>query len=327
MHGALSSTGLMVFVLAAACGTRPALPDAVKSDAIRVRVGNQTDGIIRTVRLEEYVAGAVLSELHPAATDSEHVRAMFDVQTIIARTYARAHRGRHAREGFDLCATSHCQLYEPARLARSRWAVVARAAAARTAGTILWHDGAPADAVYHADCGGHTSAAADVWGGAGFPYLRARRDGGSAKAAHQGWQYAVDAATLQRALDSDPRTRLGRPPTAIVVVRRDRSGRAQRVVLHGPRNVTVAGAELREVLSAAFGPRSLRSTRFEVTMADGQFRFSGSGFGHGVGLCQAGARARVAAGDSPETVLQHYYPGTVLAREGDAMRSRRRAGD
>jgi stage II sporulation protein D len=279
------------------------------------------------VLLEDYVEGAVLSELHPAGTESGHVRAIFELQAVIARTYARAHRGRHRGEGFDLCATTHCQLYEPARLTRSRWAVVARAAAARTAGMILWHDGAPADAVYHADCGGYTSAAADVWGGAGFPYLRARRDEGNAKAAHQRWDYAVDAGTLRRALDSDPRTRIGRPIKAVVVTGRDRSGRAQRIVLRGPPNVTVTGADFRAVLSAAFGPRSLRSTRFEVTMANGQFRFSGSGFGHGVGLCQAGARARVAAGDSPQAVLQHYYPGTVLGQDGRAVLPSRRVRD
>jgi stage II sporulation protein D len=243
---------------------------------------------------------------------------MFEVQTIIARTYARAHRGRHSRDGFDLCATTHCQIYDPARLTTSRWASVARAAAARTAGTILWYAGAPADAVYHADCGGHTSAAADVWGSTRFPYLRAQRDDGIGDGAHEGWRYAVEADLLQRVLDRQAGMRVGRRLTAIVVATRDRSGRAQRVILRGAREVSVTGAELRQVLSAAFGPKSLRSTRFDVTSAQGRFLFSGTGFGHGVGLCQAGARARLAAGNSPRAVLQRYYPGTALALGGDS---------
>jgi hypothetical protein len=38
--------------------------------------------------------------------------------------------------------------------------------------------------------------------------------------------------------------------------------------------------------------------------------FEGRGFGHGVGLCQAGAFARIMAGGKPAAVLARYYPGT-----------------
>ena len=93
---------------------------------------------------------------------------MFEVQAIVARTYAAAHRGRHAREGFDLCSTTHCQIYEPARLAAIAVGPGASSTRVqRTAGVILMYDGAPADAVYHADCGGWTSAADGRVGWAG----------------------------------------------------------------------------------------------------------------------------------------------------------------
>jgi stage II sporulation protein D len=274
------------------------------------------DGGVATVRdvpLEEYVAATALSEFAPAAGDATAVEAMFEVQTIVARTYAESHRGRHQREGFDLCSTTHCQIYEPGRLATSRWASAAREAAARTTGQILTYDGAPADAVYHADCGGFTSAAADVWGGAGLPYLRAARDDGEARNAHAAWQYAVDAEPLRLALDGNPRTRVAGRIASIVVLARDGSGRAERVRLHGDTDVEVRGGELRDVLTAAFGPRSIRSTLFSVATSGRQFVFSGRGFGHGVGLCQVGAFARVTAGDAPRAVLQRYYPGTIVS--------------
>ena len=72
---------------------------------------------VRDLPLEDYVAGAALSEAAPGAAGARAAEAMFEVQAIVARTYAEAHRGRHAREGFDLCSTTHCQIYEPARLA------------------------------------------------------------------------------------------------------------------------------------------------------------------------------------------------------------------
>ena len=134
---------------------------------------------------------------------------MFEVQTIVARTYAAAHRGRHARDGFDLCSTTHCQLYEPGRLITSRWAGAARRASRARAGLWSCYDGLPADAVFHADCGGWTSAAADVWGGTGRPYLPARADDGDGERRARRWQYAVDADALRRVLDADPRLRIG----------------------------------------------------------------------------------------------------------------------
>ena len=56
------------------------------------------------------------------AGEVETVERMLEVQTIISRTYAVSHLGRHAREGFDLCSTTHCQLFDPRRLQTSRWA-------------------------------------------------------------------------------------------------------------------------------------------------------------------------------------------------------------
>jgi stage II sporulation protein D (peptidoglycan lytic transglycosylase) len=304
--------GLLSALLAAACGGRPALPQPPELETLRVRTSDRGVETVRDVPIEDYVAAAALSEFAPAAGDPTAVEAMFEVQAIIVRTYARAHRGRHAQEGFDLCSTSHCQIYEPGRLGTSRWASAAREAVSRTAGLILTYDGAPADAVYHADCGGWTSAAAEVWGGAGLPYLRAARDDGEAKDAHAAWQYAVDADTLRRALDGDPRTRVGGTLSSIAILTRDVSGRAERVRLHGAADVEVRGADLRDVVAAALGARSVRSTLFDVVRSGSQFVFSGRGFGHGVGLCQVGAFARVTAGDAPRTVLQHYYPGTVV---------------
>jgi stage II sporulation protein D len=306
----------------AGCGTRPALPSRPVAENVRVRAG--AAGAVRSVPLEDYVAATAVSEIHPAGGEPERVRAMFEVQTIIARTYAQAHRGRHAREGFDLCSTTHCQIYEPDRLATSQWRAAVRDASARSAGMILRYDGAAADAVYHADCGGRTSAAVDVWGGGGFPYLRAVRDDGNARDAHAAWRHVVEADALRRALDADPRTRVGRL-TSITVLSRDGSGRAQRVLLRGTRELGVAGADFRTVATNALGARSIRSTRFEVRRDGAQFVFSGSGFGHGVGLCQAGAIARLAAGESVRSVLQRYYPGTVLvdaARAGLSSRPR-----
>jgi stage II sporulation protein D len=307
----LHATWFATALLASACAPRPVLPRHPAGETIRVKVHEGTIESVRDVPIDDYVAGAALSELGPTVNVG-----MIEVQTIVARTYAESHRGRHSAEGFDLCSTTHCQLYEPDRLSGSRWTPELRDTVRRTAGLILIYDGAPADAVYHADCGGWTSAAADVWGGLPRPYLHAqrdRRDAPGGRDAHTRWQYAVDPEALRRALNADPRTRLSGRLLSIAILSRDASGRAQRVLLRADTDVSVRGTDLREVLTRTFGARSIRSTLFDVVPAGGQYLFSGSGFGHGVGLCQVGALAQLAAGETPRAVLSHYYPGTTLA--------------
>ena len=60
--------------------------------------------------------------------------------------------------------------------------------------------------------------------------------------------------------------------------------------------------------------RRLPSTLFVIEPeGTGAWRFQGGGFGHGVGLSQAGAIDLAGRGWSAERILEHYYPGTKLA--------------
>ena len=309
---------LVLMVLGAGCTPGPArvmLPGSVAGSApgvLRVQFRDGTALVVRHVPLERYVVGAALSEVHPAPGEDALAARIYDVQTVIARSYATANRGRHAKEGFDLCATSHCQLYEPARLTTSRWAAVAREAARRTEGRVLWFADAPARAVFHADCGGHTSNAAAVWGGVAPAYLAARRDAIGAPAAHAGWRYEIAIEDLRATLNSDVRTAVGAKLERVDVAGRDSAGRAEQIVLRGSQTFVVRGEVFREVVARRIGARSLRSTLFSVAKTARGFVFSGKGFGHGVGLCQAGAMARLRAGQSPADVLTFYFPGTSL---------------
>ena len=52
--------------------------------------------------------------------------------------------------------------------------------------------------------------------------------------------------------------------------------------------------------------------------ADPRFVFSGSGWGHGVGLCQLGASGMARAGASFEEILKHYYTGVRVTSLGPA---------
>ena len=260
--------------------------------------------------IEEYVLASILTEVAPAKADPVAIGRLFEVQAIVARTYAAANLGRHAAEGFDLCATTHCQLVDPRRRATSSWRTPAERAVARTAGVVLVHDGRPVQAVFHADCGGHTSAAADVWGGAPRPYLRAQRDDLPAGASHQTWRFEATANDLAAALNRETRTSAGARLSAIEIGGRDAAGRVLNLRLRGTRETTVRAEDFRGAVTRVFGARSLRSAWFDVRRARDRFVFEGRGFGHGVGLCQTGAQARATQGATALAILSFYYPGT-----------------
>jgi stage II sporulation protein D (peptidoglycan lytic transglycosylase) len=301
-------------LMAVACSTarRPAplaVPASKSPEFIRVRLA---DGSVRRVALEDYVHGTILSEFAPPSGDPALIERMLEVQAVIARTYAVSHLARHGRDGFDLCSTTHCQLYQPSRIQTSTWSRPAGEAVAQTAGMVLWYGSGPASVLFHADCGGHTSAVADVWPGPARPYLASIADDGPARAAHTTWEFEVETKKLLAALNADARTRVGKRLTAIAPIERDDAGRARLVALRGTRQLTVRGEELRVVLTRAFGAKSVRSTSFDVTKRGSGFVFEGRGYGHGVGLCQVGALARLKAGAQPEQILSRYYPGTRL---------------
>ena len=312
-----SSCALTVLLTAGACSSpasravgRANLPAAPAFVRVGVKEGNRVT--IRKVPFETYVQATIISEFAPPAGDPRTVERMYEVQAVIGRTYALAHLGRHAADGFDLCSTTHCQLFEPARLKTSRWAAQTEEATKNTSGAVLWFDGAPARALFHADCGGRTSRADDVWGGRGQPYLASIDDDGPAEDAHAPWRYESARAALIRALNAGAQTRVGARLESIEIVERDAAGRAERIALRGEEERVVRGEVFRDALTRAFGARTVKSTRFDITRRGTAFVFEGRGFGHGVGLCQAGALARLRSGVSPPAILQRYFPGTRL---------------
>jgi stage II sporulation protein D len=260
------------------------------------------------VSLEQYVLGAALSEVTPTGESDRTASTVYEVQAIIARTYAAAHIGRHASEGFDLCDKTHCQLYESGRVRTSRFAAAARSAVVASSGRILRLNGRAADAPFHSDCGGHTSTPAEAWGGSALPYLPARLDD-MPEGTHRSWQFAATNQEWNTILRRDPRTNPGGPLRSLSVTKIDESGRAAEVEITGAQVQRVPGSVLRAVVTAVRGDRSLMSTRFTVRQTATGFRLEGTGFGHGVGLCQVGAIARARRGDSVAAILGHYYPG------------------
>jgi len=107
---------------------------------------------------------------------------------------------------------------------------------------------------------------------------------------------------------------VGRRLDAISVLDRDRSGRAEAIELRGEKTHVLRGEQLRAILNRTLGDRALQSTRFTITHRRDEFVFDGTGFGHGVGLCQVGAIARARIGEPVDSILSHYFMGARVTK-------------
>jgi stage II sporulation protein D len=89
------------------------------------------------------------------------------------------------------------------------------------------------------------------------------------------------------------------------------AGRVKNVAIRHQGGKKLVPAEL---LRAAIGNTLIPSVFFELEMSAGDAVFSGRGNGHGVGMCQWGAKEMAEKGHDFKSILSHYYPGTSLMR-------------
>jgi SpoIID/LytB domain protein len=272
-----------------------------QGDLVTIRVGASQAGgayAVRTLPLEEYVARVLAGEAAPRTSP-----AALEALAITVRTFAFANRRRHAREGFDLCDSTHCQVLREANAAT-------RAASDATAGQVLAWQGAPASVFYTASCGGRTERPSAVWPGAKDPpYLPSRRDRGCG--GEPRWDAEITDADLHRALIAAGYR--GAQLRKLKISDRADSGRVAVLSLEGLSPERISGQDLRMVVGRTLGWQLLKSTAFDLSHKRAVYRFSGHGYGHGVGFCVIGAMKRAASGESRTSLLKAYFPGLQLA--------------
>lgn len=265
---------------------------------LRHRGGGLT--AVNIVPVDGYLRSVVPEEM-PVDWPAEAIKA----QSVAARSFALASRGRHASEGYDLCTTTHCQLYTGTAAEKS----ASDAAIKATRGEVLTYGGKPIEALFHTDSGGMTENSEDVWG-SHVPYLRAAKD---TPAKTMPWTKTISRADLGRKLAAKGHT-IGRvrllalSPLAIGRAAKDRtaSGRVKTMTVKGTKGTaTLSGTTWRSLLG-------LKSTLFDAKLAKDMVTFTGYGSGHGLGISQWGAERMAAKGASYAEILHHYYTGTKL---------------
>jgi stage II sporulation protein D len=281
----------------------------------------QRDGlrVLLTLPSESYVVAALNGEAAP-----DEPMASLKAMAISIRTFALVNANRHSAEGFGLCDSTHCQAL---RLGKGRPEV--ERAVRETAGETLWFGGQRAHVYYTQHCGGMSEAAQDVWPAEHARYLAGNHaDPYCLRRSPAEWQARIDLTQLSGIFRAQG-WQTPSPISDVRVMRRSASGRAELLEVAGRgAPAELSASSFRFAVDRALGWNQLRSDWYSVSISGTALEMKGRGYGHGVGLCQAGAFEMAKEGHSDTEILSFYFPGAVagITPDGDRWQSVAGAG-
>ena len=275
-----------------------------------IKPGGAELEVINQVSLKDYLLGVVPSEVYPKWPEEA-----LKTQAVAARTYAVFHlgqvRAKKKARLWDVDDTIAFQAYTGVTLRSKR----TDAAVMSTLGQILTHDADVIQAYYHADSGGQTEDAINVWN-QDIPYVQGRKETFATEQGSSYWQKEISKKELARGLrrmgylQADEKIE----KIAVPVAGRTDSGRVRVVSLR------LGGDQHRNITVEVFKRASIRlpSTLFAFKRnppdsdAD-KILIEGYGFGHGVGMSQQGAALLAEEkGWNYTQILRYYYSDTDI---------------
>lgn len=301
--------------------------------------------IINVLDLNYYIAGVVPHEV-PFHFPEEALKSM----ATVARSFALHSLGRHNNEGFDLCSTVHCQAYDGVTYE----APSSSRAVSNTGTTAIYFNGKIADITYHSTCGGITEDIASVWNTKPVSFLRSIFDAKNTTSldltrdesvlsflsketgsfcrlsSRYRWKERYTKTELEELFkESLPIILKHAIPSFnlqdIKVLERTYSGRVKSLLIKtGTDEYMIPQEKIRWLFSnGKLGLSGLQSTLFVIVKEniskdsnnnDFIIHIIGGGWGHGVGMCQFGARGMAEAGANYNDIISHYFPGTNLSQ-------------
>lgn len=297
------------------------LQKACYPGSVLFRASNGKVDAINSVDVEEYLRGVIPYEI--GKLDSGRIEAL-KAQAVAARTYAYKHYNSREAQGFDVYADTKDQVYKGLEGATP----LTDAAVKATAGVTMMYNGEFIIAYYHSTCGGVTETLA-TWNRPNLPYLQSktdlRQDGTPFcnESSYMKWERRFTdkeiADLFKKNLSESKAKFVGTSSKDFKIVKEISiknklpSGRISTLAVKTDKGgFEVLTDRTRWLFKKA--NMILPSSFFEVKHEGKEWIVTGTGFGHGVGMCQMGVRARAQAGQSYQEILTHYYPGITLEK-------------
>lgn len=274
--------------------------------------------LINKLPIEDYLRGVLPHEI---GILGDWAYEALKAQAISARTYTYKNLNRRRSRGFDLYADVRDQMY----LGASEEYALSNNAIAETRDIVMTYQGQFVEAFYHSTCGGETADVSKVWNSQPIPYLVSRQDKdpkGKAwckSSSLYEWEYRFNDSYFTRQLSknahkasSEISSKISNPQ--LTVLKRSQDGRVEQArIRYSNKDVIIPGDKIRWLIKPPNSRLSiLPSSLVKLDYEEGQWHVHGKGFGHGIGLCQMGARERSRAGQDYRTILLAYYTDISL---------------
>lgn len=256
--------------------------------------------IINVVNIEDYLSSVVPSEM-PSSWNDEALKA----QSVASRTYTYYHLSRKgdSKAIFDLDATTNFQVYKGISAEKESTTKSVK----DTAGFIMTYNYEPILAYFHSTSGGKTADDKYVWPEDDLPYLESVPSEYEKDSPHYEWTAEITLSDIERGLASKYQ-RIGKIRKITFKKYDDRVVEVN--VVHTNGNIRMTGNQFRLLID----PSKLKSTMFTAKQNGNSFHIYGKGWGHGVGMCQWGAKGYGENGFNYEKILKHYYKDIKLTR-------------
>jgi stage II sporulation protein D len=299
-------------------------------DELRIYSKNSRCEVVNLLSLEKYLNGLINAEF-----SSKWNEESIEAQAVAARTYAyykiQEIKKKKVPVHYDLDASTNDQVYNgslPEDLNASR-------AVQKTEGVILTTGSeklpCPIKAYYHSTCGGRTQLPEFVWGTNDPGFKRSVNCPYCVSSPRYHWQLELRTNEISHLIlqsfenrpfpNSWPKNskeilKMG-SLMDVWIKNMNPSGRVSQLMMvwrFGKKifEFPASGVQFRDWV----GTTRLRSTSFRIISHSrpSRWRFEGQGSGHGVGMCQWGAKTMGEKGFGMAEILKYYYPDAILRK-------------
>ncbi|HEY9122987.1 MAG TPA: SpoIID/LytB domain-containing protein [Bacteroidales bacterium] len=246
---------------------------------------------INIVDIDNYLAGVVEAEAGNNALPE-----FYKAQVTLCRTYTLSHLDRHNEEGFYLCDGVHCQAYHGKCSGKNAIVDAARTTHNKV---IQDNDSVLITAAFHANCGGETESAQNVWL-IKRNYLAPIKDPYCQDRNNSRWERKIPIDQWIKYLISNGFTI--NDQISLSLLNNTQFSRKQYYKI-GTDSLTYRKIRNDFQLKSAF---------FSVEVKNPNIEIHGRGYGHGVGMCQEGAMQMAVLGYTYEQIINFYYKNVKI---------------
>jgi stage II sporulation protein D len=263
----------------------------------KLRVYRNIDGtcdLINTLSLDKYIGLLLTKEVNR----NWPIQAL-KAQAIAARTYALYKiKKRKADQHYDLENSEKDQVYGFVKLLNKNTVQ----AAVKTSNLVLMSDKNSFDPIfYHSKCGGKTLLPQEVWGGKISSYQSVHCPFCKSHGL-KNWNSTIKPKLIKNIFKKQNVYNQSRP-LKLISLNDHKYQRVLRLYVND-KFVFLPKPKLRKIL----GRKLVPSNNFKLSVSNDRISIQGSGYGHGVGLCQYGALELAKRGYNYKQILSHYFP-------------------